>query len=140
MELERRTVLQLTGVVAVGGLVAACGSSTSSDASSTPAAGGSAAAGGGATKAADVPVGGGVVLADPAVVVTQPTAGDFKAFSSICTHQGCAVSEVTDNQIVCPCHGSVFSATDGAVLKGPATQPLPAAKVSVEGDTLVVST
>ncbi len=78
---------------------------------------GSATAGLAAT--ADVPVGGGVILADPALVITQPTAGDFKAFSSICTHQGCAVAEVTANEIVCPCHGSKFSATDGSVLTGP---------------------
>ena len=149
MDLERRAVLQFGGVVAVGGLVAACGSSSSSSpdstapAASAPAASaasapaGSAAAGLAAT--ADVPVGGGVILADPALVITQPTAGDFKAFSSICTHQGCAVAEVAANEIVCPCHGSKFSATDGSVLAGPATQALAATPIGVQGGSIVLA-
>ena len=82
--------------------------------------------------------GGGVVLADQAVVVTQPQAGQFKAFSAICTHQGCLVSEVADNQILCPCHGSLFSAQDGSVLQGPATAPLPTAGITVDGGSVVL--
>ncbi len=87
----------------------------------------------------DIPVGGGVILAEPAVVITQPTEGDVKAFTAICTHQGCLVSEVVDNEIVCPCHGSRFSATDGSVIDGPATQGLQAAGVAVEGGSVVLS-
>lgn len=82
---------------------------------------------------ADIPVGGGIVIAEPPIVVTQPTAGDVKAFTSICPHQGCKVSNVTDNAIFCPCHGSKFSALDGSVIQGPATEGLGAAAVSVEG-------
>jgi Rieske Fe-S protein len=87
----------------------------------------------------DIPVGGGVILADQAIVVTQPSEGDVKAFSAICTHQGCLVSEVVDNEIICPCHGSRYSAEDGAVLNGPATEPLPSAGVAVEGGSVVLS-
>ena len=72
----------------------------------------------------DIPVGGGVILVEPAVVVTQPTAGDVKAFTAICTHQGCTVDSVSDDVITCPCHGSQFSAADGAVVTGPAAAPL----------------
>ena len=54
----------------------------------------------------DIPVGGGVIIDDPAVVITQPAEGEVKAFTAICTHQGCLVSEVVDNEIICPCHGS----------------------------------
>ena len=61
---------------------------------------------------ANVPVGGGVV--DGVVVVVQPTAGDFKAFSAVCTHQQCLVGAVTDGFIVCPCHDSHFAIADGA--------------------------
>jgi Rieske Fe-S protein len=83
----------------------------------------------------DVPVGSGVVIADSEVVITQPTEGEFKAFSSICTHQGCPVNQVTDT-INCPCHGSMFSITDGAVAGGPATSPLPEVSISVDGDQI----
>ncbi|MDN7122553.1 Rieske 2Fe-2S domain-containing protein [Nocardioides sp. ChNu-153] len=83
--------------------------------------------------AADVPVGGGVIVDDPAVVVTQPQAGTFKAFSSICTHQSCRVTQVEDRAIVCQCHRSLFSIDDGAVLDGPAEEPLPEVAVAVDG-------
>jgi nitrite reductase/ring-hydroxylating ferredoxin subunit len=69
----------------------------------------------------EIPEGGGKVFADAGVVVTQPKAGEFKAFSSKCTHQGCAVKDIRDGLIICPCHDSHFSATDGSVKKGPAS-------------------
>lgn len=87
---------------------------------------------------ADVPVGGGVVNANLQVVVTQPSEGEFKAFSSICTHQGCPVNEIRGDEIVCPCHFSKFSIADGSVVGGPAPEPLPAVDVHVEGDDVVL--
>ncbi len=69
-------------------------------------------------------------------MVTQPSAGTYKAFSSKCTHQGCAVGSVANGVIVCPCHNSEFSVTDGSVKKGPATRPLPAAEITVSGDEI----
>jgi len=81
----------------------------------------------------DIPIGGGVIVSEPPVVLTQPTAGDVKAFTSICPHQGCKVSEVSNNEIFCPCHGSKFSALDGSVIQGPATEGLAAAAVAVDG-------
>lgn len=72
-------------------------------------------------------------------MVTQPEAGTFKAFSSKCTHAGCAVGSVADGVIVCPCHQSHFSVEDGSVKKGPATQPLPAAKITVSGDEITLA-
>jgi Rieske Fe-S protein len=85
-----------------------------------------------------VPVGGGVILDDADFVVTQPSKGDYKAFSKICTHQGCKVAEIANNNIVCKCHGSSFSIKDGSVTNPPASKPLPESTVEVfEGKAYV---
>jgi Rieske Fe-S protein len=86
-------------------------------------------------KTADVPVGSGVIIDD--IVVTQASSGVFKGFSSTCTHAGCTVAEVADGTINCPCHGSKFN-LDGTVANGPATKPLEAKTVSVQGDSIIL--
>jgi Rieske Fe-S protein len=90
-------------------------------------------------KTGDIPTGGGTVFADQKVVVTQPTAGEFKAFSAVCTHQGCIVKDVSGGTINCPCHGSKFKIADGSVANGPATQPLSAATIKVSGDSVTLA-
>ncbi|MFC7933296.1 Rieske (2Fe-2S) protein [Streptomyces cinereoruber] len=87
-------------------------------------------------RTSEIPVGGGAVFAEEKVVVTQPTAGEFKAFSAVCTHQGCLVNKVADGTIDCPCHGSKFRVADGSVVTGPATRPLPAEQIIVSGETI----
>jgi len=82
-------------------------------------------------KAADIPVGGGVVYTAAKVVVTQPAKDKYHAFSAICTHVGCIVNKVANGTIDCPCHGSTFRVTDGAVVTGPADTPLPKKKIKV---------
>jgi Rieske Fe-S protein len=114
------------------------GSSTpsgSTQSGSTPSGSASAPAAAGFAAVADIPVGGGAVFPDEGVVVTQPTAGDFKGFDIQCTHAGCPVSEVTST-INCPCHGSRFSLTDGAPERGPASEPLGSVELSVQGDQI----
>jgi nitrite reductase/ring-hydroxylating ferredoxin subunit len=134
-------------------VLAACGSDdagtasdSSSDSSSEPSAsgsstegGGAAAAGGALASTSDIPVGGCAVFEEEKVVVTQPTEGDFKAFSATCTHQGCSVSASTDGEIPCTCHGSVFSLEDGSVLDGPATAPLSEVAITVDGDSITLA-
>jgi Rieske Fe-S protein len=78
-----------------------------------------------------VPVGGGVILEDADYVITQPTKGEFKAFSKICTHQGCPVASVSNGVIHCNCHGSEYSIEDGSVTNPPAPKPLAEAKTTV---------
>ena len=110
----------------------------SSTTTAAPPAPGGTAAGPAANviaKTADVPVGSGVIV--DKVVVTQPTAGVFKGFSSTCTHKGCTVDKIADGTIDCPCHGSKFN-LDGSIANGPATKPLAAEAVTVQGDSIVL--
>jgi Rieske Fe-S protein len=86
---------------------------------------------------ADIPVGGGKVLADKKIVITQPKAGSFDAFTAVCTHQGCIVGSVTGGTINCPCHGSKFSITNGSVVNGPASSPLAPVSIKVQGTSIV---
>ncbi len=133
--------------VAVGGaalpLLAACGGgddkSSGSSGDKTKAAAGGSASSGATVATAEVPVGGGSVVKADKVVVTQPEKGTYKAFTAVCTHQGCLVAKVEKNQIICPCHNSHFSASDGSVTSGPAKGPLSAKKVSVKGDQITVT-
>lgn len=136
----RRTVLAAAGAVGAVGVLAACGSDNPAP-SSTPRASESSpdqAAGGQiVTTTDDVPVGGGVVVDDKMVVVTQPKAGDYKAFTSTCPHQGCTVAKVTADAIICPCHGSQFSAETGDVMVGPATSGLTPVAIRVKGSEII---
>ncbi|MEO3860649.1 Rieske (2Fe-2S) protein [Acrocarpospora sp. B8E8] len=135
----RRHAISVAALAGAGVAVAACsGGGDTTAAPAEPAGSSAPAAGGGAlTTTAEVPVGGGVVLGE--VVVVQPEAGTFKGFSPTCTHQGCKVTSVADNQIVCPCHGSHFSIADGSVTSGPATRPLPEVPIKVDGTNITLA-
>lgn len=87
--------------------------------------------------ASDVPVGSGTVIEDT-YVVTQPKKGEYYAFSSVCTHQGCQVTRITEEAIICPCHSSHFSVTTGEVESGPAESPLPQYEVTEADGTLTI--
>jgi Rieske Fe-S protein len=111
-------------------------------AATTPSAGGAASSAGTSASAAlasttDIPVGGGKVLTAQKIVITQPTAGSFHAFTAICTHQGCIVDAVSGGTIDCPCHGSKYSSVNGSVVNGPATLPLAAVSIKVQGTSIV---
>jgi nitrite reductase/ring-hydroxylating ferredoxin subunit len=141
---DRRCVLTAAAVGAAA-VLTGCSSygdtsteTASAAAPSSGAAAGASGAGGGALAAlADVPVGGGKILADRKIVLTQPTAGTVKAFSAVCTHAGCVVGEVSGGTINCPCHGSKFKVEDGAVANGPAAKPLTPVPVSVQNGQIV---
>jgi Rieske Fe-S protein len=84
----------------------------------------------------DIPLNGGTVFVDKGVVVTQPASGEFRAFSSLCTHKGCALTNVENGAINCRCHGARFSLADGAVQGGPATRPLDPRTIKVDRDNI----
>jgi nitrite reductase/ring-hydroxylating ferredoxin subunit len=151
----RRSVLRAAALSGVAlPLLAACGGGSGDGGSGGSGSGGGGGGdgsggggGGGAATvpAASVPVGGGRVLADQQVVVTQPAKGQFKAFTAVCTHQGCTVGKVQGGKIICPCHGSEFSIKDGHNVQGPNGSPagsvadLAEKKVSVSGGQVSVS-
>ncbi|MBT2387297.1 Rieske (2Fe-2S) protein [Streptomyces sp. ISL-11] len=147
----RRTLVAAAGATGLVAALAACGSDDGKGSKETgpeeqpgtttpPATGESPKEaqpkGEALARASEIPVGGGKVFADRKVVVTQPVKGEFKAFSAVCTHQGCVVKDVSDGTINCPCHGSKFSAADGSVRNGPARQPLPGRTVTVRDDSV----
>ena len=152
--LNRRQALTGAAIAAAATpILAACGGNDSSSAqdpagsgsSKTPSGGGNSS---GTTATAlaqtsDIPVGGGEVLANDNVVITQPTKGTFKGFSATCTHQGCTLASVSDGTINCGCHGSQFSIKDGSNVTGPSGSPagsvaaLPEVAIKVEGSSIV---
>ncbi|MFD4592727.1 Rieske (2Fe-2S) protein [Streptomyces rubiginosohelvolus] len=138
--LGRRTVVAAVGAAGAAAALTACGGGSDdkggSDTVEQPGNGGEQQGGAVLAATADIPEGGGKVFAQQKVVVTQPKPGEFKAFSSTCTHQGCAVKDVSAGTITCPCHNSTFDAATGSPTGGPATQPLPAREITVEGDSI----
>jgi Rieske Fe-S protein len=144
---SRRTVV--TGVAAGGlalPLLAACGSGAGSGTTGSGTTGGTGAgtgagsgSSGGLAPTSAIPVGGGKVFDKQQVVVTQPTQGQFKAFSAVCTHMGCLVTDVSDGVIQCPCHGSQFSIKDGSVQGGPAPRPLPGERITVANGEITLA-
>jgi len=124
------------GAVAAMAALTACGTGTGTE-EQTPTGAGTANSDLGPTSA--IPVGGGRIFVEQDVVVTQPDRGQFKAFTATCTHQGCIVGTVKDGLIICPCHGSRYSITDGSVVQGPAPSPLAELAIDVTGGKITLA-
>jgi Rieske Fe-S protein len=86
-----------------------------------------------------VPVGGGVILPEHDVVITQPEPGAFAAFSATCPHQGCRVKAIAAGTINCFCHGSRFRIADGSVAGGPSPAPLPRREIAVVDGSITLA-
>jgi Rieske Fe-S protein len=143
--ISRRSALQGFTVTVLGGILGYLfgrNSEAAKPKATTTAANGYGAAsggGGGGRRLAtvdQVPEGGGLILDKDKIVLTRDSSGNLHAFSSICTHQGCPVNRVSGGKISCPCHGSQFDASSGAVVAGPAPRPLPQVAVTIRGNAI----
>ena len=145
---DRRSVFQVCGLISLGLLgvptLVACGSDDDAggdDAGSTASStGGAAAAGTVLAKLADIPVGSALVTKDASgkpVAIIRSADQTVSAVSAVCTHQGTTVA-VASGELDCPSHGSKFG-FDGAVKTGPATQPLAAVAVKIDGENVVAA-
>jgi cytochrome b6-f complex iron-sulfur subunit len=136
---SRRSVLTV-GAVGIGSAaLAACSQAKSPDSSAPSAGGTTAAAGAPLAKLSSIKVGEAIAAtgADGSkIIISRPTATTVVAFSAICTHQGCTVVPA-GKELDCPCHGSVYNATTGAVINGPAPRPLPAVSVKLSGENVI---
>ncbi|HKR59159.1 MAG TPA: Rieske (2Fe-2S) protein [Pyrinomonadaceae bacterium] len=66
--------------------------------------------------------------------------GQLHAFDDTCTHRACSLAKGTLDgpTVTCPCHGSQFDVTSGAVVRGPARMPVRSRLLTVEGEDLLV--
>ncbi|MGY0487217.1 Rieske 2Fe-2S domain-containing protein [Streptomyces sp. WG-D5] len=131
--LSRRTALRGAAVAGVAGLGLTACSTESGGADGGP--GEPVDLG----RAGDIPEGGAKLYKDERVVVSRTDSGDYKAFSTVCTHAGCPIGMLKGTELTCNCHGSKFDATTGKVLQAPATEPLEELSVKADGGKLVVS-
>ena len=139
---SRRALLAGAGVTCAA-MLAGCTTRDANDGGFTPAASGTATSADGSAPApnalaatSQIPDGGGKIIDGINIVITQPQSGSFRAFTAICTHQGCIVNSVSNGTIDCPCHGSKFSIKDGSVVNGPAPSPLASIAIKVEGTSI----
>lgn len=89
-------------------------------------------------RTSEVPVGSGKVIDKWKIMITQPSAGVFKAFTARCPHRGCTVGRFHEDTVECPCHGSTFSIATGERVRGPDNGPLTEFPVRVDGDGIVI--
>jgi Rieske Fe-S protein len=127
----RRIVFHGLGAIGVAVALAGC---AGDDSESEPPASGTQLA-----TVDEIPVGGGLILGDQKIVITQPTEGEFKAFTAVCTHAGNTVTSVEGGQIQCSFHGSTYSAETGAVEGGPAPSALAKVAIRVDGDQVLTA-
>ena len=80
-------------------------------------------------------------VADTKVAVASVD-GSLYAFDNVCTHQHCSLAkgDLEGTVVTCPCHGSQFDVTSGAVLRGPAETDVKSYPVRVEDDTIQIET
>jgi nitrite reductase/ring-hydroxylating ferredoxin subunit len=75
-----------------------------------------------------------------AKVSVAAAGGRLYAFDDACTHKGCSLGEgkLEGTTVTCPCHGSQFDVTSGAVIRGPAQRPVRSRSVEADGEDLLL--
>ncbi|HVX43366.1 MAG TPA: Rieske (2Fe-2S) protein [Mycobacteriales bacterium] len=141
LSVDRRTAIAgLAGVGALGAVAAACSSGSGNDAGSSGSGSSGPKSGTVLATLADIPVGEAVKGkdGDTAVLVAQPEKGKAVCFNAKCTHMGCPV-QPAGKELHCPCHGSKYNASTGAVIHGPAPKPLAKIAVKVQDGKVVTA-
>ena len=138
---SRRIVFHGLGALGVAAVLAGCGGddgdSSGTDTATKKSTGGTQNGKTVLAKTSEIPVGGGLILTDVRIVITQPTDGEFRAFSAVCKHQGFTVTSVEDEQIRCNHHGSVYDFESGDNIGGPAPAPLDPIEIDVKGGKIL---
>lgn len=122
---DRRTVLAVSGVTAVGvtALLAGCtnGSSPAGSDSASPIA-----------SMTDIEVGASrnFSVNGTDMVITRTDDTTVIAFDATCTHEGCLTGP-RNGVILCDCHGGEFDTRTGKALAGPVSEPLASIPVTV---------
>lgn len=143
MSCSRRTVLELLGAAAIGGLALVGCADNGADlpTAATTTCGSDVCIDLTAAANATLTQVGGTMMFDSAsdkILVARISATEVIALSAVCTHAGCIVDyNASAQRIDCGCHGSEFS-LDGAVLHGPAARPLTAYSATLANDTITV--
>ncbi len=117
MTCSRRMFLLGSATTLAGAYLAACGKEATAEIAAT-----------------EIPVGSGVIL--DGVIFAQPTAGEFKAYSTKCPHQGNAVTKIEGGNAICTSHYSTFDLATGDIISGPASKGLTAYGVETDGTTV----
>lgn len=144
---SRRIVFHGLTALGVAAVLAGCGSDDDGSSGSDPTTDtktptGGRSSGGTTTEnvlaeTSEVPLGGGLILPDEKIVITQPADGEFRAFSAVCKHQGFTVTSVEDEQIRCDHHGSVYDFESGDNIGGPAPAPLDPIQIRVKNGKIL---
>jgi nitrite reductase/ring-hydroxylating ferredoxin subunit len=127
----RRTVLRGAALAPVAGIALSACSGSGGGTPATPTAPVELGA------ESEIAKGAAKLYREENVVVSRAENGSLKAFSTICTHAGCAINKLQGTTLICPCHGSEFDAATGKVLQAPATVALKELSVEAKGGRIV---
>lgn len=114
---SRRMFLLGSATTFAGAYLAACGKEPSAEIAAT-----------------EIPVGSAVIV--DKVIFSQPTEGEFKAYSQTCPHQHSLITKIEGMTATCTTHYSSFDLATGEVTGGPSPKPLTEYGIENDGGTV----